>query len=78
MSTHKFRRGVPKVVHLRYSIAPSGKFGGTGNALKAGLRPSVLATVPPGPLACGPRAVSTRGWNLVPGATQTQTAGSIP
>ena len=24
MSIHKFRRGVPKVVHLRYSIPPSG------------------------------------------------------
>ncbi len=45
-----------------------GELGGTGNALKAG-RPS--------PWACDPRAVSTRGWNLMSGATRTQTSGSI-
>ncbi len=41
-------------------------------------RHSVAAPGWPGPWACGPQAVSTRGCNLVSGPTRTQNAGSIP
>ncbi len=54
---------ISQLLGPRHSKTLLGEFGGT-----AGTRP--------GPRACGRQAESTRGWNLVSGATQT--AGSIP